>query len=146
MFERLTEIKNLLERLSAHHEHPQLAQVQQGLRMALQIVQTNYTLLRQAADWLEQIADLLDPTGKSSRSAAQVQQTLFAYLEQIKIISNSKPGLQPFLELSKRPPSAMLLVCSTATICPTYLVPTMTEKVTSAISIDVCYGPLVRKV
>jgi hypothetical protein len=73
MFERLTEIKNLLERLSAHHEHPQLAQVQQGLRMALQIVQTNYTLLRQAADWLAQIADLLDPTGKSSRSAAQVQ-------------------------------------------------------------------------
>jgi hypothetical protein len=96
MFERLTEVKNLLERLIAHHEHPQLAQVQQGLLAALQVVQTNYTLLRQAADWLEQIADLLDPTGKSPRSAAQVQQTLFAYLEQIKIISNSKPGLQPF--------------------------------------------------
>jgi hypothetical protein len=96
MFERLTEVKDLLERLSAHHEHPQLAQVQQGLRTALQLVQTNYTLLRQAADWLEQIADLLDPTGKSDRSAAQVQQTLFAYLEQIKIVSNRKPGLQPF--------------------------------------------------
>jgi len=96
MFERLTEVKDLLERLSAHHEHPRLAQVQQGLLTALQIVQTNYTLLRQAADWLEQIADLLNPTGKSARSAAQVQQTLFAYVEQIKIISNSKPGLQPF--------------------------------------------------
>ena len=96
MFERLTEVKDFLERLNAQHEHPQLAQLQQGLLAALQIVQTNYTLLRQAADWLAQIADLLDPTGKSSRSAAQVQQTLFAYLEQIKIISNSKPGLQPF--------------------------------------------------
>ena len=96
MFERLTEVKDFLERLNAHHEHPQLAQLQQGLLAALQIVQTNYTLLRQAADWLAQIADLLDPTGKSSRSAAQVQQTLFAYLEQIKIISKSKPGLQPF--------------------------------------------------
>ena len=96
MFERLTEVKDFLERLNAQHEHPQLAQVQQGLLAALQIVQTNYTLLRQAADWLAQIADLLDPTEKSSRSAAQVQQTLFAYLEQIKIISNSKPGLQPF--------------------------------------------------
>ncbi len=96
MFERLTEVKDLLERLSAHHEHPRLAQVQQGLLTALQIVQTNYTLLRQAADWLVQIADLLNPTGKSARSAAQVQQTLFAYVEQIKIISNSKPGLQPF--------------------------------------------------
>jgi hypothetical protein len=96
MFERLTEVKDFLERLNAQHEHPQLAQLQQGLLAALQIVQTNYTLLRQAADWLAQIADLLDPTGKSSRSAAQVQQTLFAYLEQIKIISNGKSGLQPF--------------------------------------------------
>lgn len=96
MFERLTEVKDFLERLNAQHEHPQLAQLQQGLLAALQIVQTNYTLLRQAADWLAQIADLLDPTGKSPRSAAQVQQSLFAYLEQIKIISNSKPGLQPF--------------------------------------------------
>jgi len=102
MFERLTEVKDLLERLSAHHEHPQLAQVQQGLLTALQIVQTNYTLLRQAADWLAQIADLLDPTGKSSRSAAQVQQTLFAYLEQIKIISNRKPGLQPFFRIIQK--------------------------------------------
>jgi len=96
MFERLTEVKDFLERLSAHHEHPQLVQLQQGLLAALQIVQTNYTLLRQVADWLAHIADLFDPTGKSSRSAAQVQQTLFAYLEQIQIISKSKPGLQPF--------------------------------------------------
>ena len=96
MFERLTEVKDFLERLSAHHEHPQLVQLQQGLLAALQIVQTNYTLLRQVADWLAHIADLFDPTGKSSRSATQVQQTLFAYLEQIQIISKSKPGLQPF--------------------------------------------------
>lgn len=96
MFERLTEVKDFLERLNAHHEHPQLVQLQQGLLASLQIVQTNYTLLRQAADWLAHIADLLDPTGKPSRSAVQVQQTLLAYLEQIKIISQGKPGLQPF--------------------------------------------------
>lgn len=96
MFERLTEVKDCLERLNAHHTHPQLVQLQQGLLAALQIVQTNYKLLRQAADWLVHIADLLDPTGKSPRSAAQVQQTLFAYLEHIKIISKDKPGLLPF--------------------------------------------------
>lgn len=96
MFERLTEVKDLLERLSAQHEHPQLAQLQHGLLTALQIVQTRFTLLRQAADWLTQIADLLDPTGKSPRSAAQVQKALFDYLEQIKISSKNKPGLQPF--------------------------------------------------
>jgi len=96
MFERLTEVKDCLERLSAHHTHPPLVQLQQGLLAALQIAQTDYTLLRQAADWLAHIADLLDPTGKPPRTAAQVQQDLFAYLEQIKIISKSNPDLQPF--------------------------------------------------
>jgi hypothetical protein len=96
MFERLTEVKDLLERLSALHEHPQLSQLQQGLYAALQIVQTRYTLLRQTADWLTQIADLLDPTDKPPRSADQVQKALFDYLQQIEITSKNKPGLQPF--------------------------------------------------
>jgi hypothetical protein len=106
MFERLTEVKDLLERLSAQHEHPQLAQLQDGLLAALQIVQTRYTLLRQTADWLTQIADLLDPTGKPSRSAAQVQKALFDYLEQIKIISKNKPGLQPFFRTIQKTTSS----------------------------------------
>ncbi len=96
MFERLTEVKDLLERLSAQHEHPQLSQLQQGLLTALQMTQNKYTLLHHAADWLTQIADLLDPTGKPPRSAAQVQKALFDYLEQIKIISKNEPSLQPF--------------------------------------------------
>ena len=97
MFERLTEVKDFLERLIARRTHPQLAQLQQGLLRALQMVQTNYTLLRQTADWLAHIAELLDPTGKPPRSATQVQQALFTYLEQIKIISKSNSDLQPFL-------------------------------------------------
>jgi hypothetical protein len=96
MFERLTEVKDLLERLSARHDHPHLAQLQHGLLAALQIIQPRFTLLRQAADWLTQIADLLDPTGKPPRSAAQVQKALFDYLEQIKITSKNKPNLLPF--------------------------------------------------
>jgi hypothetical protein len=96
MFERLTEVKDLLERLSAQHEHPQVSQLQQGLLAALQMTQNKYTLLHQAADWLTQIADLLDPTGKPPRSAAQVHDALFAYLEQIKISSKNEPGLQLF--------------------------------------------------
>ena len=96
MFERLTEVKDFLERLIAHHTHPQLVQLQQGLLTALQVVQTNYMLLRQTADWLAYIADLLDPTGKPTRTAVQVQQALFAYLEQIEIISKHNPDLQPF--------------------------------------------------
>ncbi|MEK7742035.1 MAG: transposase [Nitrospirota bacterium] len=98
MFERLTEVKDCLERLSAHHAHPQLVQLQQGLLAALQMAQTDYTLLRQAADWLEHIADLLDPAEKPLRSADQVQKTLFAYLETIQTISDKQPGLQPFFQ------------------------------------------------
>ena len=98
MFERLTEVKDCLERLSAHHSAPQLVQLQQGLCAALQLVQPNYRLLRQTADWLEQIADLLDPAEKPLRSADQVQKTLFAYLKEIESLSNQHPGLQPFFQ------------------------------------------------
>jgi hypothetical protein len=96
MFERLTEIKECLERLMAKHSHPQLAQLHQGLQSALQAAQTDYTLLRQAANWLEQIADLLDPEEKPQRSADQVQQALFAYLQTIQPISENEPGLLSF--------------------------------------------------
>ena len=96
MFERLTEVEDLLERLNAQHEHPHLRQLQHGLCAALPIVQTRFTLLRQAADWVIQIADLLDPADKPPRSADQVQKVIFEYLEQIKIISENQPGLQSF--------------------------------------------------
>lgn len=102
MFERLTEVKDCLERLQAHHSHPQLALLLQGLCAALQLVQTNYRLLRQAADWLEHIADVLDPAGKPPRSAEQVRKDLFAYLKKIKTIGNQQPGLQPFFETIRK--------------------------------------------
>jgi hypothetical protein len=98
MFERLTEVKDCLERLIAHHSHPQLALLLQGLCVSLQRVQTHYMLLRQATDWLEHIADLLDPVGKPPRSAEQVQETLFAYLQEIETISHPQPGLQSFFK------------------------------------------------
>ncbi len=96
MFERLTEVKDCLERLMAHHAHPQLVQLLQGLCAALRRVQSKYLLLRQAAAWLEEIADLLDPAGKPLRSAEQVQKTLFAYSKRIQTLSHKQPDLQPF--------------------------------------------------
>jgi hypothetical protein len=96
MFERLTEVKDCLERLMVQHTHPELAQLQQGLQVALQAAQTDYTRLHQAADWLEHIADLLDPEEKPPRSADQVQQALFDYLQSIQPISKNEPGLRSF--------------------------------------------------
>ena len=96
MFERLTEVQDCLERLMAKHSHPELAQLQQGLQAALQVAQIDYTRLRQAADWLEQIANLLDPTEKPSRSADQVQQALFSYLQGLQPTSEKDPDLRSF--------------------------------------------------
>jgi hypothetical protein len=96
MFERLTEVKDCLKRLIHHRSHPQLVRLQEGLLTALQQVQSEYVLLRQAADWLEDIADLLDPAGKPPRTAAQVEKSLFAYLKNIEALSAKQPDLQPF--------------------------------------------------
>jgi len=59
-------------------------------------VQATYDLVREAADWLEQISDLLDPEGKPVRSGHQVRRELFALLDQIQ----STRTLDPFLRTS----------------------------------------------
>jgi hypothetical protein len=84
MFERLTEVKTCLDTLLRHRMDSRLLELQQGLHDALLSVQPDYAELRQAANWLEHIADLLDPTGKPDRSGAQVQQELLAYLDDIQ--------------------------------------------------------------
>jgi hypothetical protein len=102
MFERLTEVKNCLERLIAHQATPQLLELQLGLQTALQTAQADYTDLRQAANWLEHIADLLDPEGCPARSGDQVRQNLFAYLETIKPTRQSNARLRRFFRTIQR--------------------------------------------
>jgi hypothetical protein len=80
MFERLTEVETCLETLIQHCAEPQLIQLHQGLQTALQSVQTDYTDLRRAADWLEHISDILDPEHQPVRSGEEVRQELLAYL------------------------------------------------------------------
>ena len=88
MFERLSQVQDCLEQLLALHPDPELDQLRQGLQSALQAAQAEYTILRQAANWLEKISDLLDPQGKPHRKAAQVQQELSDYLKEIQIQSS----------------------------------------------------------
>ena len=96
MFEQLTEVKTCLEALLRHRTDPRLVALQQGLHTALLSVQSDYTELRQAADWLRHIAELLDPEGKPDRSGAEVKQALFAYLEHIQPHSHHSPRLHRF--------------------------------------------------
>jgi hypothetical protein len=86
MFVGLSEVMECLDRLIVHHSTPQLLALQHGLQTALQSAQATYSIVREAADWLEHIAALLDPEQSPTRSGIQVRQDLFAYL--VKIQSN----------------------------------------------------------
>ena len=96
MFERLSEVKTCLDTLISHRTDARLVAVRQGLHHALLSAQSAYTDLRQAADWLEHIADLLDPEGKPHRSGAEVKQELFAYLDDIQQQRQHSPRLSEF--------------------------------------------------
>lgn len=96
MFIRLKEVEHCMQRLLAHQTTPELLTLQQGLHTSLNSVQATYDLVREAGNWLEQIAHLLDPEGKPLRSGPQVRQELFALLDQIQ---NTRT-LDPFLRAS----------------------------------------------
>ncbi len=55
-----------------------------------------YTLLRQAGDWLRQLAAILEPEGQPYRSGAQVRREFEAYLAQIEQESAPTPRLGEF--------------------------------------------------
>jgi hypothetical protein len=61
MYERLNEVSDNLEEMLTHLSSPCLAQLHQGLALALTMFKDHYLDLRQGADWLYQIAKLLDP-------------------------------------------------------------------------------------
>jgi hypothetical protein len=96
MYERLTEVVICLDRLLDQQPEARLAQLRSGLQQALATVQADYTLLRQAGDWLQQLAALLDPAGKPSRTGAQVRGEFEAYLAQIEQDSADTPRLHEF--------------------------------------------------
>lgn len=96
MFDRLSEVQRCLDELLDHRSDTRLAALRQGLQTALQATQPDYQALRQAADWLEHIAALLDPEGKTERSGSQVRQELFTYLDDIQEESQHSPRLHQF--------------------------------------------------
>ena len=96
MTERLAEVESCLATLIAHDPDPQLVTLQHGLRTARQKTQAEYDDLQCAADWLQKVADILDPEGKPARSGDEVRQQLFQYLDDIKAKSELSPQRQEF--------------------------------------------------
>lgn len=98
MFEQLQAVAGCVTQLLRHAPEPRLAQLRAGLRLALQAARPDYRDLRQAADWLAQIAEVLDPDGKPTRTAAQVQAEWEHCLDQIQTAGQTSPRLHGFAE------------------------------------------------
>jgi len=80
----------------SHRTDARPVELQHGLHTAPLSVQSDYTELRQAADWLVHIADRLDPESKPQWSGAEVKQALFAYLDDIQRESRHSLRLRRF--------------------------------------------------
>jgi hypothetical protein len=83
MFERLEEVEACVRRLVQHHPDERLTQLQVGLHHALHVLRADYAEVCQAADWLEAIADVLDPLDQPARTGAQVRQSFENCLREI---------------------------------------------------------------
>jgi len=83
MFVSLSEVQECLDRLMLHHPTPAVLRLREGLHTALHSAQATYSLVREAANWLEHITTLLDPQQTPPRSGDPVRQDLFAYLTKI---------------------------------------------------------------
>ena len=96
--ERLTEVEACLDSLIQHYAEPRLVQLRRSLHAALHAVRPDYADLRQAADWLRHIAELLDPDGKPVRTEDTVRREVWEYLDRLATDSQAAPRLQAFYQ------------------------------------------------
>jgi len=84
--------------LLGYQPEPRLHQLRAGLRQALKTVRADYRDLRQAAGWLHQIAETLDPAARPPRTGQEVQTEWQAVLATIQTKSETQPRLKPYAE------------------------------------------------
>ena len=96
MFARLQEVANCLQELVDHCPEPRLLKLLNGLQTALTANQSAYAELSQAAQWLADLADTLDPDGKPRRTGEQVRADWLACLTRIEAQAQNSPQLQQF--------------------------------------------------
>jgi hypothetical protein len=92
----LQDVVGCLSQLLRVRPEPRLKQLQAGLRLALQQVQKDYRRVQHAADWLQQIAEVLEPDGKPARKPSQVRADWQTVLDTIQQESETQPTLVPY--------------------------------------------------
>ena len=98
MAEQLQQVVQCLNQLLRYQPEPRLDQLRTGLRQALKTVRADYRDLRQAADWLHQIAETRDPAAHPPRTGQEVQTEWQAVLETLQTASETRPRLKPYAE------------------------------------------------
>ena len=96
MFTRLQELVSCLQVLVKHQSEPRLLKLLTGLQKAIATTLPQYLELSQAATWLVDLADILDPDGKPPRTGQQVQVEWQACLKKIETQEHLSPRLQEF--------------------------------------------------
>jgi len=96
MYTHLQDVVRCLERLVRHQPEPRLLELRQGLRAALRRVRADYTELSQAATWLDQLAEVLDPAATPARSGEQVRTEWQVRLKQIEAEAEGVERLEQF--------------------------------------------------
>jgi len=96
MFTRLQEVETCVQELIQHQAEPRLLALQAGLQQALQTVRPAQADLCQAAKWLADLAEVLDPDQKPARTAEQVRAEWETCLARIQTQEQASPRLQEF--------------------------------------------------
>jgi len=96
MFARLHEVVECVRELVDHFPEARLLKLLDGLQTALTANHSAYDKLSQAAQWLADLADTLDPDGKPTRNAGQVRAAWTDCLARIETQGQNSPRLQQF--------------------------------------------------
>jgi len=96
MFIRLQQVAACLQELVQYHPEPRLLELQAGLQKALLLVRLEYDELSQAARWLADLAEVLDPQDKPARTGDQVRMEWQTCLNNIETLGQTSPRLQIF--------------------------------------------------
>lgn len=84
MYDRLRDVVQCLNQLLRHHSDPRLERLRAGLRQALNAVRTDYADIHQAAAWLEELAQILDPDLHPARRGKTVRKEWRACLDRME--------------------------------------------------------------
>jgi len=96
MYQRFQEVHSLMAELLTYRADTRLESLSQGIQCVLSPFAGDYQDLEQGAEWLRDIADILDPPSASQVSGEQVAQQLRTYLDDLGRLPDLSSRLDAF--------------------------------------------------